>query len=70
MIDWKVRATELIEEFNLCIKAKPKHDAINIQLEKDAVAKWAYHLNTQVAWGTDNEIAEEPEQEFDENHRN
>jgi len=58
MIDWKAKADELLEEFNLCVKAKPKNDAINIQLEKDAVSKWAVHLNNQRGWGTDNEIAE------------
>jgi hypothetical protein len=58
MTDWRQRADELLQEFELCCKAKPKHDAIDIQLEKDAVAKWAYHLNTQRGWGTDNEIAE------------
>ena len=58
MIDWKARADELLEEFNLCIKAKPRHDAINIQLEKDTVAKFAYHLSTHRGWGTDAEIAE------------
>ena len=58
MIDWKQRATELLEEFDLCCKAKPKHNAINVQLEKDSVAKFAYHLATQRGWGTDNEIDE------------
>jgi hypothetical protein len=58
MTDWKQRATELLEEFNLCCQAKPKHDAIDIQLEKDSVAKFAHQLNTQRGWGTDNEIAE------------
>ena len=57
-MDWKARATELLEEFNLCLTAKPKHDAVNIQLEKDAVSKWAVLLNNQLGWGTDNEIAE------------
>ena len=52
------RAEQLIEEFNLCIRAKPKHDAVNIQLEKDSVSKWAVHLNNQLGWGTENEIAE------------
>ena len=52
------RAHQLLEEFNLCIRAKPKHNAIDIQLEKDAVSKWAYHLNRQLGWGTENEIAE------------
>ena len=58
MIDWKQRADELLTEFNLCLRAKPMHDAVNIQLEKDTVAKFAYHLNTQRGWGTDQEIAE------------
>jgi hypothetical protein len=58
MIDWKARADELLEEFDLCILAKPRHDAIDIQLEKDKVAKWAYNLSTQRSWGTDVEIAE------------
>lgn len=58
MIDWKQRADELLTEFNLCLRAKPMHNAVNIQLEKDTVAKFAYHLNTQRGWGTDREIAE------------
>ena len=58
MIDWRQRADELLREFDLCCKAKPKHNAINIQLEKDAVSRWAVHLNNQRGWGTDNEIAE------------
>lgn len=58
MIDWHQRANELLAEFALCCQAKPRHDAIDIQLEKDSVAKFAYHLNTQRGWGTDNEIAE------------
>jgi hypothetical protein len=58
MIDWKQRADELLTEFELCLRAKPMHDAVNIQLEKDTVAKFAYHLNTQRGWGTDREIAE------------
>ena len=58
MIDWKARADELLAEFELCCKAKPKRNAVDIQLEKDACAKWAHHLNTQRGWGTDSEIAE------------
>lgn len=58
MIDWHQYANELLLEFDACLQAKPRHDAVNIQLEKDSCAKWAYHLNTQRGWGTDNEIAE------------
>ena len=57
-MNWKDRADELIEEFNLCCRAKPKHNAVDVQLEKDTVARFAYHLDTQRRWGTDNEIAE------------
>lgn len=57
-MDWILYAQQLLEEFNQCMYAKPRHDAVNIQLEKDSVAKWAYHLNNQLAWGTENEIAE------------
>jgi hypothetical protein len=58
MVDFKQRANELLKEFDLCCRAKPRHDAVGVQLEKDSVAKFAYHLNTQLSWGTDNEIAE------------
>ena len=58
MTDWKARADKLIEEFDLCCRAKPRHDAVNIQLDKDSCAKFAYHLVTQRSWGTENDIAE------------
>jgi hypothetical protein len=58
MTDWRQRADELIEEFNDCCRAKPRHDAVNFQLEKDRVSKFASHLATQRAWGGDLEIAE------------
>lgn len=58
MTDWRQRADELLREFELCCQAKPRHDAIDIQLEKDSCAKFAYHLNTQRGWGTDAEVAE------------
>lgn len=58
MMDWHQRADELLAEFDLCCRAKPRHDAINVQLEKDTCAKFAHHLNTQRAWGTETEIAE------------
>ena len=58
MRPWRYRGDELIKEYNLCCQAKPRHDAVDIQLEKDAVGKWATHLATQLTWGTDLEIAE------------
>lgn len=57
-MDLKIYAKELLNEFDLCLHAKSKHNAVDLQLEKDACAKWAHHLNTQLGWGTENEIAE------------
>ena len=58
MTDWKARADELIVEYNRCARAKPKNNAVDIQLEKDECAKWASYLATQRNWGSDIEIAE------------
>jgi hypothetical protein len=58
MIDWKARADELLEEFDLCIKSRPRQNAVDIQLLKDSCGKWAYQLATQRSWGSDQEIAE------------
>lgn len=58
MIDWKARADELLEEFDLCIKSRPRQNAVDIQLLKDSCGKWAYQLATQRSWGSDHEIAE------------
>ena len=57
-MDWKARADEMLEEFNLCIKSRPRQNAVDIQILKDTVGKWAYNLATQRSWGTDEEIAE------------
>ena len=58
MIDWQERADELLKRFDLCNRARPKGNSAEVQLEKDACAKWAQHLRTQKNWGTDVEIAE------------
>lgn len=58
MIDWKARADELIEEYNLCCRARPHDNTVDIQIEKDNCGKWASNLATQRSWGTDLEIAE------------
>jgi hypothetical protein len=57
-MDWHARADQLLEEFNLCMQARPKHNAIDVQLEKDRCAKFAYNLATQRGWGTEEEMAE------------
>ena len=58
MTNFKEYADQLIEEYNMCCRARPKHNAVDIQILKDSVGKWASHLATQRSCGTDNEIAE------------
>jgi len=58
MMDWHAHADELIKEFNLCMQARPRENAVEVQIFKDRCAKWAYHLATQRSWGNDLEIAE------------
>jgi hypothetical protein len=58
MMDFTTYGKQLLEEFNLCLQARPKHNAVDVQLEKDSVAKWAYHLNHQLGWGEERDIAE------------
>ena len=57
-MDYRQYAEQLLEEFNMCIRAKPRHDAIAVQIEKDSISKCACHLNNQLGWGTEHEIAE------------
>lgn len=58
MTDWKTRADELLTEFDMCIRAQTMHNTVEVQIAKDATAKWAHHLSTQRSWGSDLEIAE------------
>jgi hypothetical protein len=43
-------ANQLLEEWKLCSKAKPKNNAIDIQLDKDVLAPWAAHLARHLEW--------------------
>lgn len=58
MTDWKTRADQLLTEFDMCIRAQTMHNTVEVQIAKDATAKWAHHLSTQRSWGSDLEIAE------------
>jgi hypothetical protein len=58
MTDWKQHADELLSEFDMCCKARPMNNTVEVQIAKDSAGKWAVHLNNMRAWGTDFEIAE------------
>lgn len=58
-MDFKQRAQDLLDEWNVVKDARAKHDAINLQLEKDWLERWAYVLQSKLLWSDDiNEIAE------------
>jgi hypothetical protein len=58
MTDIREHARNLLAEFYLCSHAKPRTNAVDIQIEKDACAEWATHLIKQINWGEDNDVAE------------
>lgn len=51
-------ANKLLEEFYLVSRARPRHNAVEVQIEKDSCNKWANHLSRQLNWGSDHEIFE------------
>ena len=57
-MNFKEQADNLVKEWALCLDAKPRHDAVNIKLEKDQCEKWVMHLMRMRLWGTENELAE------------
>ena len=58
MIDFQQRAEELLEEWDLCKNARPKQNAVDIQILKDTCKQWANYLHTQRQWGSETELAE------------
>ena len=52
------QAGELINEFHMCSRIKPKSNVIGFQIEKDVCESWAIKLNNDLAWAEDSEIAE------------
>lgn len=55
-MDIRPRAVKILDEFYTCVGAKPKHNAIDLRLEKDSCEKLADRLNNLLAWGDDTEI--------------
>jgi len=57
-MNFKEYADDLVKEWTLCLEAKPKHDAVNIMIEKDQCEECVIHLMRIRLWGTENELAE------------
>jgi len=52
MTPWHDRADHLLAQWELCKNARAKRDAVNLQIEKDEIEKWAYNLNWNMLWGS------------------
>jgi uncharacterized protein with PhoU and TrkA domain len=57
-MNFREYAKQLLDEYDLCCRAKPKNNAVDIQIEKDSCSIWAVHLSYVMIWGDENEIAE------------
>ena len=57
-MNYKEHAIQLLQEWQLCVDAKPRHGAIDIQLEKDRCEEWAIQLMSISMWGAPNELVE------------
>jgi len=57
-MDYKEHAKNILYEWALCSSAKPKYNAVDIQIEKDTCGRWATHLIHALNWGSELELAE------------
>jgi len=57
-MDYKEYANDILREWALCSNARPKNNAVDIQIEKDVCGRWAVNLIHNLNWGTDLQIAE------------
>ena len=51
-------AEQLLEEWHLCQHARPKNNAVDIQLDKDSLTSWISYLARQLTWGSDVDLRE------------
>lgn len=54
-MNYRDHALVLLNEWHLCEKTRPKHNAVDLRLEKDSCEQWAIYLNNTLAWGVDND---------------
>jgi hypothetical protein len=59
------RGEQLIEEWALCKNAKPRSDAINLQIERDELERWANNLARNLNWAPDNVTTAEAVYQFE-----
>lgn len=59
------RGEELLVEWNMCKHARPKSDAINLQIERDELERWANNLARNLNWAPDNVSTAEAVYQFE-----
>jgi len=57
-MNYKEHANKILREWVLCSNARPKNNAVDIQIEKDTCSRWAVHLMHTLNWGSESELAE------------
>ena len=57
-MDFRDHAANLLEDWKLCINARPKQNAVDIQMEKNSCEKYVVFLSSALAFGTEHDIAE------------
>ena len=57
-MDYKEYANNILREWTLCSNARPKNNAVNIQIEKDVCGRYATNVIHNLNWGTEAELAE------------
>jgi hypothetical protein len=57
-MDYKEHAKNILREWALCSAARPKNNAVDIQIEKDVCGRYATNLIHNLNWGTEAELAE------------
>ena len=65
MINPTQRAEELLHEWNQCKNARPRSDAINLQIERDELEKWARNLSYHAMWDGDTNTTVEAIYQFE-----
>ena len=59
------RGELLLEEWALCKNAKPKSNAVNLQIERDGLDQWANNLARNLNWAPDNVTTAEAVYQFE-----
>ena len=54
-MDYKELSRELLDEWNLLMQVRVPSDVVALRLELDNVCKFAFKLDQEYAWGSDEE---------------